>query len=107
MDEEVKIEGNIDIEKALEEFKIKSVQEELLKPKINQTPKGSKMVEWLVKQGITKDEKQAEYVLLGFVIIAIIISFYLFFGGKHTQQKPSDALLEQMKQIQINKQNNN
>src|SRR5258708_1936283 len=45
----------------------------------------SKMTERLMKYsgGIIKDERQAEYVLLGFVVVALGISFYLFFGGNH------------------------
>ena len=46
-------------------------------------PVNSKMVERLMKYsgGLIKDERQAEYVLLGFAAIALGISFYLFFGG--------------------------
>src|SRR3989344_4958843 len=31
--------------------------------------------------GAVKDERQAEYVLLGFVVVAIIVSLFLFFGN--------------------------
>ena len=32
--------------------------------------------------GMIKNEKQAEYALLVFVILAMAVSFYLFFGGR-------------------------
>jgi hypothetical protein len=44
---------------------------------------GEKMAEALVKYsgGLIKDETQASYVIIGFVVVAIIISLFLFFGG--------------------------
>ncbi len=42
-----------------------------------------KIVEWVIKYsgGAIKDEKQASYVLIGFVAVAIVVSLFLFFGG--------------------------
>ena len=42
-----------------------------------------KIVEWVIKYsgGLVKDEKQASYVLIGFVVVAIIVSLFLIFGG--------------------------
>ncbi len=47
-----------------------------------QTPT-PKIVQWVITYsgGAIKDERQANYVLLGFVVLAIIISLFLFFGG--------------------------
>lgn len=47
-----------------------------------QTPT-PKIVQWVIKYsgGYVKDEKQANYVLLGFVAVAIIISLFLIFGN--------------------------
>ncbi len=47
-----------------------------------QTPT-PKIVQWVIKysSGYIKDEKQASYVLIGFVAVAIIVSLFLFFGG--------------------------
>ncbi len=47
-----------------------------------QTPT-PKIVEWVIKYsgGYVKDEQQANYVLIGFVALAIIVSLFLFFGG--------------------------
>ncbi len=42
-----------------------------------------KIVRLVIKYsgGLIKDENQANYVLIGFVVLAIIISLFLFFGG--------------------------
>lgn len=44
---------------------------------------GEKLAEALVKYsgGLIKNKNQAQYVILGFVAVAIIISLFLFFGG--------------------------
>jgi len=63
----------------------------------SETPK---IIQWLIKYsgGLIKNEKQAYYVLLGFVIIAVIISFYLILSGveapniiKGTEYKPYEG----------------
>jgi hypothetical protein len=84
MDEEIKIEGNIDINQALKEFEIKSTVEQVQKTAINKkTPDIPKMVQLVMKWsgGAIKEQRQAEYILLGFVVLAIIISLFLFFGA--------------------------
>lgn len=45
-------------------------------------PGTPKVVQWVIKYsgGLVRDEKQASYVLIGFVAAAIIISLFLFFG---------------------------
>ena len=45
-------------------------------------PKTSRMIQWVINYsgGYIKDEKQANYTLLGFAAVAIVISFFLFFG---------------------------
>ena len=50
-----------------------------------------KMVEWVIEYsgGYVKDEKQANYVLIGFVVVAIIFSLFLVFGGGSSKsEKP-------------------
>lgn len=44
-------------------------------------PAGPKMVQLVIRYsgGLIKDEKQANYVLLGFVVIALLIIFVMFF----------------------------
>ena len=46
-------------------------------------PQSPKVIQWVMKYsgGLIKDEKQANYVLIGFAVLAIIISFSLFLGG--------------------------
>lgn len=41
------------------------------------------MIQWVIKYsgGLVKDKIQAKYVLLGFVLVAIVISLILLFGG--------------------------
>lgn len=43
------------------------------------SPTAPKIIRWLIKYsgGLIKNERQAYYVLLTFIILAIIISFYL------------------------------
>ena len=50
-----------------------------------------KIVQWVIKYsgGYIKDEKQASYILIGFVAVAIIISLFLIFSvGGETQITP-------------------
>jgi len=63
--------------------------EEFQRPLSFQTPT-PKIVEWVIKYsgGYIKDEKQANYVLIGFVAVAIIISLFLIFGGDSGGAKP-------------------
>ena len=51
-----------------------------------QTPM-PKIVGWVIKYsgGYIKNEKQANYVLIGFVVLVIIISLFLFFGDYNSQ----------------------
>lgn len=47
------------------------------------SPTAPKIIKWVIKYsgGLIKNEKQAYYVLLGFIILAVIISVFLIFGG--------------------------
>ena len=49
-------------------------------------PKPSKMVEWVLKAGVVKNEQQANYVLLGIAGIFFIASIYLLFGQNFSTQ---------------------
>lgn len=46
-------------------------------------PGTPKIIQWVIKYsgGLVKDEKQASYVILGFVALAIVIALVLIFGG--------------------------
>ncbi|HEY4502813.1 MAG TPA: hypothetical protein VJC14_00015 [Candidatus Paceibacterota bacterium] len=41
-----------------------------------------KIIQWVIKYsgGYVKDEQQASYVLIGFVVVAMLLSFYLVFA---------------------------
>ena len=57
-----------------------------------QTPT-PKIVQWVIKYsgGTVKDERQANYVLIGFVMLAIVISLFLFFSGGGSAGNPKDV----------------
>jgi predicted PurR-regulated permease PerM len=46
-------------------------------------PETPKIIQWVMKYSgsLVKNEKQAQYVVLGFVVLAIIVSLFLVFGG--------------------------
>jgi hypothetical protein len=122
MDENLNLEGNVEIKKALEEFGAKSAQENTGQnagaSRVLEVPKhevegvkfetdnykavkfyeettAPKMIKSVMKLsgGIIKEERQAEYVLLVFVVIALAISVFLFWRGK------SDTLQFDIKNI--------
>lgn len=129
MDEKINTPNNSEIDQALKEFEAKASTEQTQKasetfknydiPKEKEvegvkfetenykavkfysettTPKMIKLVmKW--SGGAVKEERHAEYVLLGFVIVAIGISLYLFFGGVHFQQEISPAAMEEINQM--------
>lgn len=61
----------------------------------SETPK---ITQWLIDHsgGLIKNEHQANWVLLGLVVVIIIISIFLIFGGgevspRSTEYKPSEG----------------
>jgi len=52
-----------------------------------------KIVRWVIKYsgGIINDEKQANYFLIGFVVVAVIISLFLLFGGENNRISSPDS----------------
>lgn len=84
----------IDLSHALDDSssRIKFEGEEFQRPRQSfQTPT-PKIVEWVIKYsgGAIKDEQQANYFLIGFVVLAIVVSLFLFFGGGGTAGSPED-----------------
>ena len=69
--------------------RIKFEGEEFQRSRSFQTPT-PKIIQWVIKYsgGYVKDEKQAIYVLIGFVVVAIVISLFLIFGGGETVATP-------------------
>ncbi len=97
MDPNTNLDQNAEIDKALKEFEEKDIaetQKSVSSAKDSDTPG---MVKFAMKYsgGLVKNETQAQYALLGFVIIAIIISLFLFFGGGKNKAPavPNDLLL--------------
>ncbi len=86
MPPEVNIPNNLEIDKALKEFEAKAqveqIQQTVKTSEISDVPK---MVQLVMKWSGFKEQKQAEYALLGFVIVAIAISLFLIFGGNSNE----------------------
>lgn len=98
MNENLDLNKNTEIEQALKEFEAKEAVPSYQAVKFYNETDTPKIVKLAMKLTGFKEQKQAEYVLFGFVVVAIMISLFLFFGGGQTQQKLSPLQLEQMKQ---------
>jgi hypothetical protein len=133
MNEEANTPSNTEIDKALKEFEAKSGIGQIPKSpeasEVSEIPNNNevsevkfetdsykaikyynetatpRIVKLVMKYsgGTIKEQKTAEYVLLGFVVLAIGVSLYLFFGGGSAPQKPSAEFLKQLEQMPINK----
>jgi hypothetical protein len=69
-----------EIEKALKEFEQNSEKERIIKTVADlKASENSKMAQLVIKYsgGAIKEQKQAEYVLLGFALLVIAISLFL------------------------------
>lgn len=61
------------------------------RPKYNRS--GSKLARLVVKlSGGRADEAHANYILLGFAVLAIIVSLFLFFGGSGQELPPEKVM---------------
>ena len=60
-------------------------------------PETPKIIQWVIKYsgGLIKDKKQASYVLIGFVIVAIIVFLVVVFGGGSKIPLPPPTPLEE------------
>ena len=84
MDEEIKIKGKEEIAQALKEFETKSAESYKAVKFYNQT-NTPRIVKLAMKLSGVKDERKAEYILFGFVIVAVVVSLFLLLrGGKQT-----------------------
>ena len=73
---------NSEISQALKEFEVKSSVEQVRKiPEVSKNSDLPRMVRLVMKLsgGAIKEQRQAEYVLLGFAIVFFSISMFLFF----------------------------
>ena len=85
-EENLDLSKNIELNKVLKEFETKAnIEEQIqnIKQETFKNSKTSKMVQWVIKYsgGIIKEQKQAEYVLFGFSLIILLVSFFFFWGG--------------------------
>ncbi len=103
MDGEIDLSKNIEINKALKEFeeKEKEAAPSYQAVKFYKESTTPKIVELTMKWVGTKEQKNAEWVLFGFVILMIGISIFLFFWGGLSQPKLSPAQIEAVKQEMI------
>jgi len=46
-------------------------------------PQELKIIQWVIKfsGGLVQNKKQANYVLIGFVALAVVVTLFLIFGG--------------------------
>ncbi len=58
-----------------------------------------KLVTWLLKIGVAKNESQANYVLIGVAIVAFILSFYLWGGFLVPAKKFQGPTLEEILKV--------
>jgi len=81
MNGDMDLSGNSEIQEALKEFEVKSsitqVQKSVVAEKASGVPK---MVGWVMKisGGAITEQKTAEYVLLGLVVVLVGVSIFLF-----------------------------
>ena len=62
-----------------------------------------KIVQWVIKYsgGYVRDEKQANYVLIGFVSVAIIITIFLFYNSVTSSRSQKLTPAQQNKLLEI------
>lgn len=74
-------EKNQEIDAALKEFETKATVEQASSPQVVASDDAPRMVRWVMKLsgGAITEQKQAEYVLLGFAILIFGISLLVFF----------------------------
>lgn len=89
---------NPEIQSALKEFEVKNAEQPTVNQPLEQKDETPKMIGWVMKYsgGIVTEERQAEYVLLGLVLVAVIASIALFFKTRpNTAPPPLTPLIEQ------------
>jgi len=83
MNEDKNNKENIDLSGALKDSNASSSQNEYRAIRYYHESSTPKIIQWTIKLsgGLIKNEKQAGYVLFGFVTIAIIVALFLVFSG--------------------------
>lgn len=86
MDQEKENKEDINLSDALKDSNSSDTdakpQEKQQRPENVFLPGTPKVIQWVIRYsgGLIKDEKQANYVLIGFVVVVIIVSLVLVFG---------------------------
>lgn len=80
------------------EFNDEQNQNRVLYGRFAQSNQAPKLVTWLLKIGVAKNETQANYILIGIAVIAFALSFYIFVGENEPGQNPPMSL-EQIQQF--------
>jgi hypothetical protein len=97
MDGDLNPSNNSEIDKALKEFEMKSsIDQTQYTPKVPEASDMPKMVKLVIKLsgGAIKERRQAEYVLLGFVVLVVLTSVFLFLQGGPNTAPPTDIDVE-------------
>ena len=91
MDQENKNDEGMDLSGALKDSGAGVKLDEYRMPR-SYYPGTPKIIQWVIKYsgGYIKDEKQANYFLIGFVAVAIIFSLFLIFDGGGSTGNPKD-----------------
>lgn len=72
--------NNTEIDQALKEFEVKAQTEQAQEnPEVAKTSDVPKITGLVMKWFGLEEQKYAEYILLGFSILAILVSLFLFF----------------------------
>ena len=102
MNEEINISAPAEISQALKQFEAESTPVPQ-SPQVQISPDMPKIVQLVIKYsgGSIKEQKQAEYVLFFFFILAMGVSVFLFFGLGHTKTTVPPEALQQMIQTHI------
>ena len=102
MDQENKNDEGIDLSDSLKDSGTGVKFDEYRMPR-SYYPGTPKIIQWVIKYsgGLIKNEKQAQYVLIGFVAVAIIISLFLFYNSvtSNRSQKLTPAQQSQLLEI--------
>ncbi len=98
MVEPIKPTSDVEIEQALKQFEQENVQTQPPKKSIGQNSEMPKMARMVIRLsgGAIKEQKQAEYVLLGLALIFILISTFLFFSGGENNSAPSQEVMNKV-----------
>lgn len=84
------------------EFNDESNQNKVLYGRFAQSSQAPKLVTWLLKIGIAKNETQANYILIGIAVIAFVASFYMFFKSSGDTRPPIGSFESMRESQQIN-----